>query len=79
MLLFFAEPKPYYSANQHSTITKAKFVEFAVKELPEGGCIEKVYRQPHICSPISVVASGRGKKRLVIKLKHVSRLLLKQF
>ena len=33
---------------------------------------------PHICSPLSVVESSSGKKRLVINLRHLNRLLWTQ-
>ena len=33
---------------------------------------------PYICSPISVVESGSGKKRLVVNLRHLNKFLWKQ-
>ena len=44
----------------------------------EGGYVDRVAEQPHACSPISVVCSGSGKKRLVVNLRHVNLFLLKQ-
>ena len=34
--------------------------------------------QPHVCSPLSVVVSRSGKKRLVINLRHVNKFLCRQ-
>ena len=78
VLPFVAEPTPYCRANQRSAIVEAEFVEIAIKELLEGGYVDRVAEQPHVCSPISVVRSGSGKKRLVVNLRHVNRFLLKQ-
>ena len=59
VLPFVAEPTPYCRANQHSAIVEAKFVEIAIKELLEGGYVDRVAKHPHVCSPISVVCSGK--------------------
>ena len=77
-LPFVAKPTPYCHANQRSAIVEAEFVEIAIKELLEGGYVDRVTEQPHVCSPISVVSSGNGMKRLVVNLRHVNRFLLKQ-
>ena len=50
-------------------------MEIAIKKLLEGEYVNRVAEQPHVCSPISVVSSGSGKKRLV---RHVNHFLLKQ-
>ena len=34
--------------------------------------------QPHICSPLSVVESSFGKKRLVVNLSYANQFLCKQ-
>ena len=78
VLPIVAEPTPYCHGNQRSAIVEAEFVEIAIKELLEGGYVYRVAKQPHLCSPISVVSSGSGKKRLVVNLRHVNRFLLKQ-
>ena len=41
------------------------------------GCIVQVEATPHINSPLSVVTNERGKKRLVINLRHLNRFLWK--
>ena len=42
------------------------------------GCVVNVSDMPHICSPLSVVESSSGKKRLVLNLRHLNRFLWKQ-
>ena len=50
----------------------------SVADLLASGCIREVPEQPYICSPLSVVESSAGKKRLVINLKHLNNFLWKQ-
>ena len=41
-------------------------------------CIEEVKSLPHVCSPLLVVVSSKGEKRLVINLKFLDQYLLKK-
>ena len=50
----------------------------ALDDLLRDGRVKEVERQPHICSPLSVVKSSSGKKRLVVNLRHVNQFLCKQ-
>ena len=47
-------------------------------ELLKGGYVERAESPPVVCSPLSVVANGVGKKRLVVNLRHVNGFLWKQ-
>ena len=47
-------------------------------ELLKGGYIERAESSPVVCSPLSVVANGVGKKRLVVNLRHVNGFNWKQ-
>ena len=38
-----------------------------------GGYAERVSEPPTVCSPLSAVVSGAGKKRLVVNLQHVNQ------
>ena len=78
VLPFYSEPAPYARPNQHSAQVEVEFVSKAVAELLNGGYIEKVSELPVVCSPLSVVTNGVGKKRLVVNLRHVNRSLWKQ-
>ena len=40
--------------------------------------MRKVTSIPHICSPLSVVESKSGKKRLVVNLRHLNMFFWKQ-
>ena len=50
----------------------------ALDDLLRDGRVNEVEQQPHICSPLSVVESSSGKKRLVLNLRHVNKFLSKQ-
>ena len=52
--------KPYIRPNQASAITNREFVTRAISELVQNRCVVKVPRQPHICSPLSVVFKQYG-------------------
>ena len=45
----------------------------AIAELLDTGCIRAVLEHSLVCSPLSVVESSAGKKRLVINLRHLNR------
>ena len=68
-----SEPTPHSRPNQASTVANASFVQQTVDE-----CVQEVPSSPYVCSPLSVVESGSGKKRLVINLRHLNRFLWKQ-
>lgn len=78
VLPFYSEPTPYARPNQHSAQIEVEFVTKAVTELLSGGYIEKVPELPVVCSPLSVVIYGVGKKRFVVNLRQVNRSRWKQ-
>ena len=78
VLPLLMEPTVYTRPNQQSALDEAEFVDTAVSELLGGGYIEKVVYTPRVCSPLSVVCNGVGKKRLVVNLRHVNQCLWKQ-
>ena len=53
-----SEPTPFTNPNHQESIS----------ELSVTGCIVEVPTMPEVCSPLSVVESNSGKKRLVITL-----------
>ena len=75
VLPLFSEPTPYSRPNQHSALAEVDLVNKAVSELLVG---EYTEGPPIVCSPLSMVVSGSGKKRLVVNLRHVNRYLWKQ-
>ena len=75
---FEREPTEFYRPNRPSALANAEFVNQAIHELREDGRVEEVKVQPHVCSPLSVVENARGKKRLVLDLRHVNKYVCKQ-
>ncbi len=73
-----AEPTPYSRKNQVSAFQNGAFVQESINDLLATGCILEVPSAPHIRSPLSVVVSSSGKKRLVVNLRHLNRFLWKQ-
>ena len=72
------EPTRFSRPNQASALRNADFVSQAIDELLCDGRVKEVQVQPHVCSPLSVVESASGKKRLVLNLRHVNKFLCKQ-
>ena len=72
------EPTRFSRPNQASALRNADFVSQAIDELLLDGRVREVQVQPHVCSPLSIVVSPSGKKRLVLNLRHVNKFLCKQ-
>ena len=73
-----SEPTTYSCRNDQSANKNAEFVESSILELCTRGGVVEVHDKPYICSPLSVVESSSGKKRLVVNLRHLNRFLWKQ-
>ena len=73
-----SEPTPNIQCNQQSAIVNADFVQQSLSDLIRNRCVRQVLEVPCVCSPLSVVESSGGKKRLVINLRHLNRFLWKQ-
>ena len=78
VLPLMSEPPPYSRPNQQSAQIESEFVSRAIVDLLAGGYVERSSESPTVCSPLSVVTSGAGKKRLVVNLRHVNQYLWKQ-
>ena len=78
ILPFYSLPTPYSRPNQRTALLEREFVNGAVSDLQNGGYIEEAKEPPVVCSPLSVVMNGVGKKRLVVNLRHVNGFLWKQ-
>ena len=70
-------PEPYQKPNHKSALINHDFVSQAVADLEQNRCIRKSETVPVVCSPLSIVASSAGKKRLVIDLWYLNEHLLK--
>ena len=71
-------PTKFCKLNQNSALVNVEFVEQAINEWLADGRVREVDQQPWVCSPLSVVESSTGKKRLVLNLWHVNNCLQKQ-
>ena len=71
-------PNPFIAPHQKSAFESVEFVNNAVTELLGNGCLEQCTDVPLVCSPLLVVTSRSGKKRLVINLKYVNNFLYKE-
>ena len=76
-LPFFREPPPVFLKNHASARHEVQFVENALHDLVQAGCIVRAEEQPVVCSPLSVVRSSSGKRRLVLDLRYVNTFLWK--
>ena len=71
-------PVKFAQCNHSSALNNVSFVDQSVSELFKSGAIREVATLPHICSPLSVVENSKGKKRLVINLRHLNKYLWKE-
>lgn len=78
VLPLLSEPTPYKQKNQASAAENCNFVDQSIAELLDTGCVRVAASTPVVCSPLSVVTSSSGKKRLVINLRHLNKFLWKQ-
>ena len=78
VLPLMSEPTQFHGENQPSAVQNAEFVGDSIAELVVGGCVRELMSAPVICSPLSVVESSGGKKRLVVNLRHLNRFLYKR-
>ena len=74
-LPFIHPPTPAQICNSTSARQDPVFVTNCIDDLLANGCVAEVKDIPLVCSPLSVVTSARGKKRLVIDLRHINLYL----
>ena len=77
VLPLMSEPSPHVQINHRSAVIHSAFVHESIAELLATGCVVEVTDRPHNCSPLSVVESSSGKRRLVINLRYLNRFLWK--
>ena len=75
VLPLITDPPAYKQANQKSALEHKEFVDEAITDLLNNGCIQRVPTAPHMCSPLSVVCNSEGKKRLVVNLRYINQFL----
>ena len=62
----------------NNAYANADFVHNAVADLVKWRCAEEIAEQPYVSSPLSVVENSKGKKKLVVNLRHINQFLWKR-
>ena len=78
ILPFVSVPEEKFFNNQRSAFEHHSFVSSAISDLLRDGCVKQVPNRPVVCSPLLVVVSNSGKKRLVINLRYLNLFLWKE-
>ena len=71
---FIKVPSQIFCRNNLS----ANFVENAIRELLDAGCIKESYACPHCVNALTVSVNSSGKGRLILDLRHVNSFVEKQ-
>lgn len=77
-LIFLESPAPFFFENRSSAIRHKKFVEEAIFDLIQRGCIREVDVYPEFCNPLHVAEQSSGKLRLILDLSHLNTFLVKK-
>ena len=75
---FFDLPENFVIPNRSSTFKFKDFVEEAISELIELGCVSEVELSLIFINPLHVVLQFRGKCRLLLDLSFLNRFVWKQ-
>ena len=73
---FIRLPDPVFYRNHKSAFEHSQFTEEAIQDLVATNCVVYCTECLTVCSPLSVVVSARGKKRLVLDLRYVNQFIL---
>ena len=77
-VLPFKDQPPRKVFRNHSNCVKyEQFIDESIRDLVAERCAKPVKELPHVCNPLSVVCSRKGKLRLVLDLRYVNRYLWK--
>ena len=60
-------------SNNKSSFENSIFVEKAILDLLKGGLVKSVSNRPHVINPLIVSFNGKGKARLILDFRHVSK------
>jgi hypothetical protein len=58
--------------NNKSALENSEFVNEAISELLDNGCIHAVPFQPFVVNPLGVAIQSSGKKRLILNLSELN-------
>ena len=75
---FFDLPENFNIPNRSSAFKFKDFVNEAISELMERGCVQEVLNPPKFINPLHVVQQSGGKCRLILDLSYLNRFIWKQ-
>ena len=75
---FFDLPENFVIPNRSSAFKFKDFVNEAISELIERGCVKEVLNPPKFINPLHVVQQSGGKCRLILDLSYLNRFIWKQ-
>lgn len=70
---FLQTPKQMHCRNNKSAFVHEKFVDDAISELVESGCVKLVPFKPYIVNPLSVALNKSAKPRLILDLNILNK------
>ena len=70
---FLQTPKQMHCRNNKSAFVHEKFVDDAISELVESGCVKLVPFKPYIVNPLSVALNKSAKPRLILDLSILNK------
>jgi len=74
---FLKNPPSMSFRNNKSAFLHSEFVDGALKDLLDTGCIIKTPFQPFVVNPLSVAVQSSGKKRLILDLSELNLFIKK--
>ena len=74
---FVNPPVSMYFKNNKSALDNSEFVDQAVSELVDSGCVHEVPFIPYVVNPLSVATNKSGKKRLILDLSVLNKFVKK--
>lgn len=74
---FLQNPPSMSFRNNKSAFLHSEFVDGALKDLLDTGCIIKTPFQPFVVNPLSVAVKSSGKKRLILDLSKLNLFIKK--
>ena len=77
-ICFQESPSPFTIPNRSSALRHKDFVNEAIKELLDRGCLRETPHVPKFCSPLHVVQQSSGKLRLILDLSHLNKIIIKR-
>ena len=72
---FFDLPENFVIPNRSSAFKFKDFVNEAISELIERGCVKEVLNPPKFINPLHVVQQSSGKCKLILDLSYLNRFI----